>query len=110
VQAFAQPSSPVMRGWISLVAAILLAALGMNSFLKLPKNVHTMSVQPMAALIFCGYVLASMRREAPQSLARAASGRINGRRGRRVFPETSGDNPRPGKIPPPGRSLLPRGL
>ncbi len=63
VQAFARPYPAIMRCWIAAVVAILLAALGLNSFLKLPKNVTTMSVQPMAALIFCGYALVSMRRE-----------------------------------------------
>ncbi len=64
VEAFARPGSgsAVMRAWIAGAAAIFLVALAMNSFLRLPKNVYTLSVQPAGALLFCGYTLAAARR------------------------------------------------
>ncbi len=62
VQAFARPLPLWMRGWVVAAFAILLLALGINSFLKLHKTVAVMSVQPLAALVFCGYGVVAIRK------------------------------------------------
>jgi hypothetical protein len=57
LQAFHTSRYPAMRLWVCASFAILLLASVMNSFLGLKKGVYTMSVQPLAGLLFAGYTV-----------------------------------------------------
>ncbi len=59
-EAFSQPSSLLMRGWIVASYAILVFGLQLNSFFHLRKSVYTMSIQPLGALLFAAYIAAGM--------------------------------------------------
>ncbi len=56
VEAFSLPASRGMRWWIAACYAVLVFALQLNSFFHFRKSIYSMSVQPIAALLFVGYV------------------------------------------------------
>ncbi len=64
-EAFSQSQSTIMRGWIVASYALLLFGLQLNSFFHLRKSVYTMSIQPVGALLFAGYIIAEIFRYAP---------------------------------------------
>jgi len=83
VAAFSRPipQPRLMRPWIALAVAGLLGALALNSFFRLPKDVRTLSIQPIAALVFCGYTLYATRRTFwadARNPARGAQGNASG--------------------------------
>lgn len=63
VQAFGNPKvfSPGMRLWISLALAVELLALALNAFIRMPRTPPFMAIQPIGALIYLGYAIASLR-------------------------------------------------
>lgn len=62
VQAFSQPQySRTMRAWIITAAIFLVLQLILNAFFRIPKTLPYMSIQPIGALLFCGYSIAALR-------------------------------------------------
>ena len=62
VEAFSQNATLIMRAWIAASYGVLLFGLQLNSFFHLTKSVYTMSIQPVGALLFAGYIVAQMFR------------------------------------------------
>jgi len=59
-EAFSESVSGLLRVWVVSSYAVLLFGLQLNSFFHLTKSIYTMSVQPIGALLFTGYIVARL--------------------------------------------------
>lgn len=55
VSAYCRPLPFAMRALITSATVLLLAALGVNSFLDMRNNLTAKAIQPLGALLFCAY-------------------------------------------------------